>query len=443
MAPSCQGDESIEQHVDKLLQTRTDVEIGLLIGRQGTRDTILLLLPTPQQDGAAPAVLQAAQENSSKKQKKAQPDMQVQLSMDTIVEHAVQVAAMLPGGLSAMGLYLYGPETAFANAASQLCKVLDGITSGSGAAPDKLLFISSQPRKFLCKHRPAGTSSSAALPVCEFKLAPSLAGFSIMTCRYHVSMTLPVLDSMQALSTHVEAAMTAESRRIHDSIGHVQGNLASNPATVNDLQQPLEVELMCAPACVDTAEAADSKGASVTGRVVLEGVLHGRAMVNKKDSVAAAVEMLKADLVASLHARLDILMGEAEELAGSRNGDNTKPALLAPTSQAAADLTLTLPTRVLFQIQDKLSFCDYLATGESEPEANARLQALLGVGAGQIEVLEGKGQAMQGTHAMGKWNPCPVIHKPQSWMQFCNSTRVAIMTSTVAVVAVAAAFYPK
>lgn len=106
-------------------------------------------------------------------------------------------------------------------------------------------------------------------------------------------MTLPVLDSMQALSTHVEAAMTAESRRIHDSIGHVQGNLASNPATVNDLQQPLEVELMCAPACVDTAEAADSKGASVTGRVVLEGVLHGRAMVNKKDSVAAAVEMLK------------------------------------------------------------------------------------------------------------------------------------------------------
>lgn len=50
------------------------------------------------QDAAAPAVLQAAQENSSKKQKKAQPDMQVQLSMDTIVEHAVQVAAMLPGG---------------------------------------------------------------------------------------------------------------------------------------------------------------------------------------------------------------------------------------------------------------------------------------------------------------------------------------------------------
>lgn len=106
-------------------------------------------------------------------------------------------------------------------------------------------------------------------------------------------MILPVLDSMQALSTHVEAAMTAESRRIHNSIGHIQGNLASNPATVNDLQQPLEVELMCAPACVDTAEAADSKGSSVTGRVVLEGVLHGRAMVNKKDSVAAAVEMLK------------------------------------------------------------------------------------------------------------------------------------------------------
>lgn len=61
--------------------------------------------------------------------------------------------------------------------------------------------------------------------------------------------------------------------------------------------------------------------------------------------------LAQADLVASLHTRLDILMGEAEELAGSSGADNTKPALLAPTSQAAADLTLTLPTRVLFQIQ--------------------------------------------------------------------------------------------
>lgn len=83
-----------------------------------------------------------------------------------------------------MGVYLYGPEAAFSNATHQLGQVLDGITSGAATAADKLLFISSQPRKFLCKQRPAGAASSAALPVCEFKLAPVLSGFSVMTCRY-------------------------------------------------------------------------------------------------------------------------------------------------------------------------------------------------------------------------------------------------------------------
>ena len=82
-----------------------------------------------------------------------------------------------------MGLYLYGPEAAFASATSQLCKALESMVAASSIHAEKLLFISSQSRKFLCKHRAAGTSSSATLPVCEFKLAPSLSGFSIMTCR--------------------------------------------------------------------------------------------------------------------------------------------------------------------------------------------------------------------------------------------------------------------
>ena len=86
-------------------------------------------------------------------------------------------------GLSAMGLYLYGPEAAFANATSQLCAVLDGMVAASSIHAEKLLFISSQSRKFLCKHRAAGTPSSATLPICDFKLAPSLSAFSVMTCR--------------------------------------------------------------------------------------------------------------------------------------------------------------------------------------------------------------------------------------------------------------------
>lgn len=67
--------------------------------------------------------------------------------------------------------------------------------------------------------------------------------------------------------------------------------------SVADLQQPLEVEMLSPPACCHTADQSVTE-ASISGRVLVEGVLHGRAMVNKRDTLAAAVDLLKvgADL---------------------------------------------------------------------------------------------------------------------------------------------------
>lgn len=91
-------------------------------------------------------------------------------------------------GVSVLGVYLYGPDAAFANASRQMCLMLDGITSGATTPADKLLFISSKSRKLLCKQHSAGTANAAALHVCEFKLGPMLPNFSIMTCRSGDSM---------------------------------------------------------------------------------------------------------------------------------------------------------------------------------------------------------------------------------------------------------------
>lgn len=112
------------------------------------------------------------------------------------VNHPVDAHhALWFAGLSVLGVYLYGPDAAFTNATHQLCQILDGMTSGAATAADKLLFISSQSRKLLCKQRSLGTASSAALPVCEFRLGPMLSGFSIMTCRSGFSYQNGVLCS--------------------------------------------------------------------------------------------------------------------------------------------------------------------------------------------------------------------------------------------------------
>ena len=102
-----------------------------------------------------------------------------------------------------------------------------------------------------------------------------------------------MLDSTQQLSSHVEAAISAESQRIQQSIGSIHGTIATSSTLVADMQQPLVVDMLSPPACCCTAEQRDTKEASVSGRVLVEGVLHGRAMVNKKDTLAEAVEFLK------------------------------------------------------------------------------------------------------------------------------------------------------
>ena len=106
-------------------------------------------------------------------------------------------------------------------------------------------------------------------------------------------INLPVLDNTQQLLSHVEAAISAQSQRIQQSVGSIQGTIASSSTLVSDLQQPLVVELLSPPACCSTAGERNTKEDSVSGRVLIEGVLHGRAVLNKKDTLAAAVQFLK------------------------------------------------------------------------------------------------------------------------------------------------------
>ena len=66
-------------------------------------------------------------------------------------------------------------------------------------------------------------------------------------------------------------------------------------------------------------------------------------------SLNSASDAVQADLVGSLQARMDILMAEAEDLAGTAGaGSSSRPALL---SQPHTDLTLPLPARVFFPVK--------------------------------------------------------------------------------------------
>ena len=137
------------------------------------------------------------------------------------------------------------------------------------------------------------------IPCCtRDTMSPTWLSNTFMTeakhiCRYQTRLSLPITGSTQQLSTHVESAISAESQRIQQSVGSIQGSIATSIVSVADVQQPVEIQLLSPPACCATAEQQDTREASVSGRVLIEGVLHGRAMVSKKDLLAAAVDFLK------------------------------------------------------------------------------------------------------------------------------------------------------
>lgn len=76
------------------------------------------------------------------------------------------------------------------------------------------------------------------------------------------------------------------------------------------------------------------------GILRLQGTLHGRAYVHRRDSAPAAAVLLKADLAASLRSRMEALCEEAEALSDQQD----HPLLGLPPADAV--VLPSMPVRV-------------------------------------------------------------------------------------------------
>ncbi|KAK9810210.1 hypothetical protein WJX72_006691 [[Myrmecia] bisecta] len=203
MVRACQLEEDISAYVEGLLQKRIAAEVGLLVGKlgSGTRNFILLLIKSPQQNGVEPVLVSTASTSSKKtasKGRSAAPTVQVQLDDEWLAVHAHNVSRMLPGGLSVIGLYLFCPESGLAGVTGQLTNALQCIGSASLPQGDQagdmlLLHIASDSRKWSLKELPpASSNKAAALRPCEIRHVPLAANFAGISCRMAVDLAVPV-----------------------------------------------------------------------------------------------------------------------------------------------------------------------------------------------------------------------------------------------------------
>ncbi|KAG2430621.1 hypothetical protein HXX76_010139 [Chlamydomonas incerta] len=159
--------------------------------------------------------------------------------------------------------------------------------------------------------------------------------------------------------------------------------------------------------------------AGVCGQARLSGCLQGVAFVSKRDNVGRALAELKADLVTSLGARVDLLVEEAlrsaeaaaEAEAEAAQGEAAAAAARHPLLCSAAELgreggcEVALPRRVLLPwLGGGLALSDYLLEGEPAEAAAERAAELLALqGATVLEAEQPAAAA-----PAGPWHPTSV-----------------------------------
>lgn len=366
-------DDTLLGHHEKLQRTKS-FETGLLLAQAGAKaDTLVRFVPTPEQEEGVKAVV---------------------VDPDWMLEHAVQVSRMLPGGVVVLGCYVFASNAKLAPQEAKLQQVLHAIAKRlppSVSEPHAvLLLLPSDAKKVVCK------SCAAAPPVrlqpLDLKTSPKPPELVCFACDWQVDLTLWL---------HPAAASASASHvaQLAEQLGAIEAELSSALATV-DGALPSEGMLTTAPGASGsltnphrvhffttspTTALRPQAGAAAAVRLV--GVVHGRAFVLARSEVSSALAELRRDVSGALRARIPLLLeqladededeeDDEDEGGGAHDGASSKGS--AGRFDLDARATHALPRRAHVPVSTNLSLCDYLGAHEDASDVAERVQALLG-----------------------------------------------------------------
>mmetsp|Transcript_21878 Transcript_21878/g.30436 ORF Transcript_21878/g.30436 Transcript_21878/m.30436 type:complete len:503 (-) Transcript_21878:139-1647(-) len=432
MGRACLIDEIVQKHLSRLLSARTQVEVGLVLGRLsvGNKDMVLSLARIPPI--SAENSEKAVQAGSKKTNNQTSGLAVILTDSDWLVEHGRQVSSMLPGGLDVVGVYALAPETAFKSellslvaavralaamsAEYRMTPASTSMSGGMSAEPHLLLHVDSKTSKYSVRHcqvdlqcgaRVAGDGTHPA----EYKFGSAVNSFHHLTCQYQVDVQIPVpVAPGSSLRNHFKSALNLEDSRLLASEVVYNGRLLPPSETLSALLGPPG-----ASECVDICS--PLSGASVVppltkpqpnisqpcqGVVRVRGVVSAHAYVHTREAGDRVQELIKQDIHSSLRARLALLAEDADreddELEDSAETDeNISPNLsrhpLSVSKRGASPLTeitqmdvVSLPVRVQLPWLGGICLYDHLMPGETAQDACERLQELLGESNASITV---------------------------------------------------------
>lgn len=367
MPRTCTIEERLLTSRLESLQKTKNFETGLIIGSVGSKaDALLHFVSTPEQESSKPGVIDA----------------------NWMLEHAAQVARMLPGGVAVLGCYVFAAQAKLAKSEATLLPMLATVAKRLDASLTErqavLVLLPSDAKKATCRALTVA-SPGKAQPV-ELKLEKAPPSLVCLAADWTVDVPLrltPAASTPGQQRAQLATQLKPLNEALSETVATVNGVLPAGGLTVGQLpggggsaELPHAVALYSSSptALPPRGEEDGAEGKAAAVRVV--GVVHGRVFIAPKEDVAFALATLKRDLTASLAARVTLFfesLDEEEEEEGE--GDGAAGALALEESATHA-----LPRRAHVSVPElPFSLCDYLAADDEPSDCAERLKELVAV----------------------------------------------------------------
>jgi len=349
---------------------------GLLVGTLvGDTHSVLFVAETPREESEDEVPLEQKEEAVKLDQR--------ELDVGWLSEHAKQVARLLPGGLTVLGLFLPRPDMFLSANDGKLRKVLKAISTLDSSVPEELIILQSA---LSSKILDAKTSSFKPLDVRSSSRPMELVRVegglildipvALSSCDDPLSEDIkPVFDKFHSLLNSAiyifdnkvlsENSLLGKTMEVEKKKGKSRG--AKVEAEDEDEQEDakrqevVKVEMLVAEPALDDVVVEEETSA----RMKLAGKLSCRAYLPPGATVSWARVAVRADLERSLKTRL---LMHSESLLGAEDEEQEDKVVHEPPRR----LFVALP-------ETSVAVADYLFPGEGTEDCLANIKEIFGV----------------------------------------------------------------
>ncbi|WVZ95608.1 hypothetical protein U9M48_041346 [Paspalum notatum var. saurae] len=327
-------------------------QVGLVVGKlsaSSDRALVYSLIPTPPTEADAPACsLRAAPKPKTSSKGKApssssSSDSSLHFDVDWIAEHARQVI-----------------------------RAISQAWYGSAFSERLLIHISYSPRRWACR---ICEIASGSLRPCDFKFSKLLPSLQTFRCTYNFETRLTAVQA-EPFNKVILKAIDHLTEEVQNARALVNGCLFSEDIDIN-AEGPHQVDFLVPFENDVPVEECSLEG--VAGLIRFTGSVSALAYLGPKESTSEAISDLKADIIASLRSRLDIILDEADD--GSATAELEKSPSQKVTQVIFHELrepySFSFPRRVLIPWLSGAYVCDYLQRSETVEDAMDRCKEVI------------------------------------------------------------------